>query len=298
MRRMGKRIVCVLLAAVFLLASGAGCSRPETVVIASKPMTEQYILVEMLTLLIEDGSDLVVDQKMGIGGGTSNIHPALLSGEVDIYPEYTGTGWLFVLKEELIRDPLALYEAVRTAYREEFDVVWSGLYGFNNTFGLAVREETAARYDLETYSDLARVSGELSLGAEYDFYEREDGYPGLVDAYGFGFGRTVELDIGLKYEAIGSEEVDVINIFSTDGRLRQYNLRVLEDDRYFFPSYFAATLIRGETLRAHPELEGILAGLDGQISDEEMTELSYLVEIENADPRAVAREFLQEKGLL
>ncbi len=298
MRKSTGKVACFLLAVAFLLTSLAGCSRPDTVVIASKPMTEQYILVEMLTLLIEDGSDLVVEQKMGIGGGTSNIHPALLGGEVDIYPEYTGTGWLFVLKEELIQDPYELYEAVRTAYQEEFDVVWSGLYGFNNTFGLAVREETAAQYELETYSDLARVSGELTLGAEYDFYEREDGYPGLVDVYGFDFRRTVELDIGLKYEAIGSEEVDVINIFSTDGRLRQYNLRVLRDDLLFFPSYFAATLIRGETLREYPELEGILAKLDGQISDEEITGLSYLVEIENADPRVVAREYLQEKGLL
>jgi len=285
-------LICIILLAI------AGCAQEqETVVIASKPMTEQYILGEMLTQLIEADTDLEVEQKMGIGGGTSNIHPGMVNGEIDIYPEYTGTGWLFVLKEDLINDPQALYEAVKARYQEDFDIIWSELYGFNDTFGIAVKQELADELDLATYSDLAQASPELRFGAEYDFYEREDGYPGLVDVYGFSFPDRVELDIGLKYEAIGSDQVDAINIFSTDGRLKEYGLKVLEDDKNFFPSYYAATLIRQETLEAHPELEDVLAKMDGLISNEEMTQMNYLVEIENQDPKQVAADFLASKGL-
>jgi len=275
-----------------------GCTPKEKkVVIASKPMTEQYILVEMLTYLIEDNTDIIVEQKMGIGGGTSNIHPAMIDGEIDIYPEYTGTGWLFVLKEELINDPTELYMATKDAYASEYEIMWSELYGFNDTYGIAMKKELAQQLGVETYSDLAAVSADLNLGAEYDFYEREDGYPGLETTYGFEFGEKTELDIGLKYQSITSDEVDVINVFSTDGRLKEANLVVLKDDKNFFPSYYCATLIRQDTLKEYPELKKVLPMMDNLISDDDMTYLNYLVEIENQDPKAVAMNFLIEKGL-
>ena len=284
-----------------LVVSG-GCSQEladeeKTVVIASKPMTEQYIIVEMLTYLIEDNTDISVEKKLGIGGGTSNIHPGMINGEIDIYPEYTGTGWLFVLKNELINDPTELYLATKEAYQTEYNIFWSELYGFNDTFGIAMKEDLAEELGIETYSDLAAASADLTFGAEYDFYEREDGYPGLQDVYGFDFGDTRELDIGLKYQAISSDEVDVINVFSTDGRLEEAGLVVLTDDLNFFPSYYCATLIRQETLDMYPELADVLAMMDNQISDEEMTYMNYLVEIQNEDPQDVAKDFLIEKGL-
>ncbi len=291
---MKKTIICILLAAILIFS--IGCAK-QKVVIASKPFTESYILAEMLTLLIEANTDITVEQKLGIGGGTSNIHPGMISGEIDIYPEYTGTGWLFVLKKELINDPQELYLATKDAYEQEYGIIWSQLYGFNDTFGIAVKQELADSLNLATYSDLAAVSADLNLGAEYDFYEREDGYPGLQALYGFEFGETTELDIGLKYEAIVSNQVDVINIFSTDGRLKAEGLVVLTDDLNFFPSYYGATLIRKETLDKYPELSKVLAMLDGQISNDEMTYLNYLVDIENADPKVVAMDFLKSKGL-
>ncbi len=140
---------------------------------------------------------------------------------------------------------------------------------------------------------------DLIFGANYDFYEREDGYPGLQATYGLRFRHSgVELEIGLKYQAIGEEEVDVTNIFTTDGRLEAYDLVVLEDDLNFFPSYFATTLIRNETLETYPELLGILNALGNQISDAEMIHMNYLVETDNLDPKKVAQDFLTEKGLL
>ncbi|MCK5128570.1 MAG: glycine/betaine ABC transporter substrate-binding protein [Clostridiales bacterium] len=296
---MKKILIASMLAIVLVLAFVlVGCAPKEKkVVVASKPFAESYILAEMLTYLIEINTDITVEQKLGIGGGTSNIQPAMLTGEIDIYPEYTGTGWLFVLKEELISDPTALYEAVKAGYLEEYDIVWSGLYGFNDTFGIAVKETLATELGVVTYTDLAAASADLNLGAEPDFYERDDGYPGLEATFGFDFGTKTQLDIGLKYEAIKTDEVDVIIVFSTDGRLKEANLVVLKDDKNFFPSYFAATLTRAETLNEYPELEDVFAMLDGKISDEEMTYMNYLVEVENQEAKQVAIDFLTEKGL-
>lgn len=290
---MGLALIVVL---VFL---AAGCqAEDKKVVIASKPMAESYIIAEMMGQLIEANSDIKVEYKMGIGGGTSNIQPAMEAGEIDMYPEYTGTGWLFVLKNELVTDPEALYEGVKTQYQEKYNFAWLDRYGFNDTYALAMDKTKADSMGINTFLDLAAQSGNLVLGSEYDFYEREDGYPGLVTAYGFNFKETKELDIGLKYKAIGEGQVDVINNFSTDGLLAEYDLKVLKDDKGFFPAYEAATVIRQETLDKYPELEGILNKLEGQISDQEMQQMNYYVEKENRDAGDVAAEFLKNKGLL
>jgi osmoprotectant transport system substrate-binding protein len=295
MKRMYAMSLLVLLVLVFGLAS---CEPKDQVVIASKPMTEQLILAEMFTLLIEANSDISVKHLPGIGGGTANIHPAMIKGEIDIYPEYTGTGWMQVLKEEYIEDPMELYDSVKAAYDETYSIRWLDLYGFNNTYGLAIRRELAELYDIRTYSDLLAYDQDLVFGANYDFYEREDGYPGLQEAYDIDFKTLVELEIGLKYQAIGEKEVDVTNIFTTDGRLEAYDLVVLEDDLNFFPSYYATTLVRNETLEKYPELLDILNVLGNQISDTEMIHMNYLVETDNLDPKKVAQDFLIEKGLL
>ncbi|NLY82972.1 MAG: glycine/betaine ABC transporter substrate-binding protein [Clostridiales bacterium] len=293
-----KRRFLLIMLVVVLALSMAACSQEKTITIASKPMTEQFVIAEMLTVLIEQETDITVEHKAGVGGGTSNIHPAMISGEIDIYPEYTGTGWMFVLEEELINDPDELYKEVKAGYKEDFDIVWSELYGFNDTYGMAMKREKAEEMGIKTYSDLADVSSKLVFGAEHDFFEREDGFPGIDDVYGFDFKKEIGMDIGLKYQAIESGEVDVINIFSTDGKLKEYDMVVLEDNKYFFPSYYAATLIRQETLDEYPELEKVLSMLDGKISNDEMTNMNYLVEIEKMEAKDVAINFLEEKGLL
>ncbi|VUZ25585.1 glycine betaine ABC transporter substrate-binding protein [Acetobacterium wieringae] len=294
---MKKWMGLVLLVMLVLLA--AGCQNQEKkVVIASKPMAESYIIAEMMGQLIEANSDIKVEYKMGIGGGTSNIQPAMEASEIDIYPEYTGTGWLFVLKNELVTDPKALYEGVKTQYQEKYNFAWLDRYGFNDTYALAMDKSKADSMGINTFSDLAAQSNNLILGAEYDFYEREDGYPGLVTAYGFNFKETKELDIGLKYKAIGEGQVDVINNFSTDGLLAEYDLKVLKDDKGFFPAYEAAPVIRQEILDKYPELKAILNQLGGKINDQEMQQMNYYVEKENRDAGDVAAEFLKAKGLL
>ncbi len=295
---MMKKVLSLFLVLLLLLTITSCGKEEKKVIIASKPMTEQFILVEMLTALIEANSDIVVEQKMGIGGGTANIHPGIINGEIDIYPEYSGTGWLFVLKEDLINNPDELFAEVKEKYNSEYNIKWMEPYGFNNTFALAMDKNLAEEMNIKTYSDLSSKSNELIFGAEYDFYEREDGLPGLKEVYGFNFKNEVEMDIGLKYDAIKSKKVNVINAFSTDGLLLEYNLKVLEDDKFFFPSYQGATLVRNETLEKYPELEGILQKLEGAVSDEEMIFLNYQVDKENKDPKEVALNFLKEKGLI
>lgn len=295
---MNKKIFASALALIMVI-SLVGCgSKTKKVVVASKPMTEQYILAEMITALIESNTDIKVEKKLGIGGGTSNIQPAMLKGEIDIYPEYTGTGWLFVLKKDLIKDPAKLYEEVKKEYSAKYAIKWLGLYGFNDTYALAIKKSVADKLNINTYSDLASKSDSLKFGAEPDFYEREDGYKGLQKEYGFKFKEKREMDIGLKYEAINSDNVDVINAFSTDALLKKYDLKVIKDEKNFFPSYFATTLIREETLKKYPELEKVLNKLEGKINDDEMTQMNYLVEKEKKDPKDVAMEFLKSKGLL
>ena len=228
-------------------------NKQDTMHIATKPMTEQYVLGEMLDLLIEQDTDLNVELTQGVGGGTSNIQPAMESGEFDIYPEYTGTGWNMVLKKEGLYTE-DLFETMQAEYKKSLNMQWVGIYGFNNTYGLAVRREIAETYNIRTYSDLKSVSNQLIFGAEYDFFEREDGYDALCDAYGFTFKRTMDMDIGLKYQAINQGKIDVMVIFTTDGQLSVSDVTVLKDDENFYPSYLCVNVIRSEILDKHPEL--------------------------------------------
>lgn len=295
-------IIALTLAIIFFsiisFVSLSKKSEDNVIKIATKPMTEQFILGEMLAMLIEENTDLVVELTKGIGGGTANIHPAVINGEFDMYPEYTGTGWLYVLKKTDIPEDQILYNELIEQYRDNFELEWLGLYGFNNTYGLAVRDDIAQKYNISTYSDLSKVSNELVFGGEYDFFEREDGYESLVKEYDFNFKNTVDLDIGLKYEAINKKQIDVMNIFTTDGQLSTSDIKVLDDDRNFYENYYCGTLIRQSTLKLHPELKEVLMLMDNLIDETEMAKMNYLVESKGYDEKTVAREFLVSKGLL
>ena len=283
--------------AAFIAAAVSGSRAGETVHIATKPMTEQYIMGQMLKILIEQDTDLDVELTQGVGGGTSNIQPAMESGEFDIYPEYTGTGWNMVLKNE---DPYTeeLFPELQREYEEAYSMEWKGMYGFNNTYGIAVRREIAEQYDLHACSDLAAAAGQLVFGAEYDFFEREDGYDAFCDAYGLNFKETMDLDIGLKYQALDQKQIDVMAVFTTDGQLAAADVVVLEDDRQFYPSYLCGNVVRSEVLEKYPELDGVLGRLDGLISDRDMAQMNYEVETESREPEDVAEEYLSSHGLL
>lgn len=272
-------------------------SKKDTIHIATKPMTEQYILGEMLGILIEDYTSLNVEITQGVGGGTSNIQPAMEKGEFDLYPEYTGTGWNMVLKKsELYTEDM--FGQLQSGYESGFGMEWTGMYGFANSYALAVRKDIADKYNLNKISDLQAVSGELTFGAEYDFYEREDGYTPLCDTYGIEFKNTVDLDIGLKYQAINEKKIDVMPIFTTDGQYSVSDIVVLEDDRHFYPSYQCGNVIRLEVLEENPELAEVFDMVQDILTDKEMAEMNYNVENNGAEPRETALAFLKEKGLI
>lgn len=298
-KRTNKMMAAVAAVLCLGIVGGAIIHIPQkdTIHIATKPMTEQYILGEMLDILIEQDTDLNVELTQGVGGGTSNIQPAMESGEFDLYPEYTGTGWNAVLKHDGLYTE-DLFGELENEYSERFHMDWVGMYGFNNTYGLVVRREIAEKYNLKTYSDLKSVAGDLTFGAEYDFFEREDGYDALCETYGLDFGKTMDLDIGLKYQAIRQGKIDVMVIFTTDGQLSASDVVVLEDDKHFYPSYICGNMIRADVLEEYPELEAVFEKLNGLISDADMAAMNYAVETESKEPREVAEGFLQNHGLL
>ena len=291
----------LIILGLFIIIFGAYFSlnskKDKTINIATKPMTEGYILGQMLTELIEQDTDLKVNMTNGVGGGTSNIHPAMLKEEFDLYPEYTGTSWEAVLKKEGSYDE-SKFDELQKEYKEKYNLEYVNLYGFNNTYGLAVNRDIAEKYNLKTYSDLAAVSNNLIFGAEYDFFEREDGYKELQKVYNVDFKKKIDMDIGLKYQAMKDKKIDVMVIFTTDGQLAISDVVVLEDDKKMYPSYRAGTVVRSEILSKYPELKAVLEKLNNILDDKTMADLNYQVESEGKKPEDVAREYLQEKGLL
>ena len=292
-----KLIILGLFIVIFGVYFSLNSKKDKTINIATKPMTEGYILGQMLTELIEQDTDLKVNITNGVGGGTSNIHPAIVKGEFDLYPEYTGTSWEAVLKKEGSYDE-SKFDELQKEYKEKYNLEYVNLYGFNNTYGLAVNKDIAKKYNLKTYSDLAKVSNNLIFGAEYDFFEREDGYKELQKVYNMNFKKQIDMDIGLKYQAMKDKKIDVMVIFTTDGQLAISDVVVLEDDKKMYPSYRAGTVIRSEILSEYPELKPVLEKLNNILDDKTMADLNYQVESEGKKPEDVAREYLQEKGLL
>ncbi len=265
--------------------------------IGTKNFTEQLILGELMAQLIEVHTDLRVERKFNLGG-TVICHQALVRGDIDLYPEYTGTALTAILKRETVTDPEEVLRIVRQAYREKFRCEWLEPFGFNNTYAIAVRKQDAQRYGWRKISDLRPMAHKLRAGFTSEFRERPDGYPGLQKAYGFSFGRVVDMDPALMYQALARGKVDVICAFATDGRIPAYDLVTLEDDRLFFPPYHAAPVIRTEVLKSHPVVGDVLRWLAGKLDDETMQQLNYMVDEGKKSPREVARQFLEEQGVL
>jgi len=268
-----------------------------TVVIGSKNFTEQLILGELMARLIEARTDLSVARRFNLGG-TMICHGALVSGEIDLYAEYTGTGLTAVLHMGALSDPEEVFLRVKEAYRKRFSVTWLPPFGFNNTYAITVRDGEARKRGWERISDLIEPASGLRAGFTAEFAERPDGYPGLQRVYGLSFGEVRDFDPTLMYEALVRDEVDVICAFATDGRLSAYHLRALEDDRAFFPPYHAAPVVRNEVLDAHPEIQQALAPLSGLLSNVRMQRLNYQVDGKKRSPREVALEFLKSHKLL
>ena len=289
--------IAALLLATLALAF-TGCAKNDTITIGSKDFGENIVIGEMLAQLVEAHTDLKVNRKLNLGGTFVNFN-AIKNNQIDIYPEYTGTGLSAHLKMDVINDPEESYRVVKDEFIKQFDIVWLGPFGFNNTYTLAVTPEVYETFGVETYSDLAPYASDLVFGAEHEFFDRQDGFDGLVDLYGISFkGDPMKINASLKYQAIGRGDMDVTNAFATDGPIRQYNLKILEDDLGFFPPYHAAPIVRKEVLDKHPELKDVLNMLEGKLDDATMTELNYLVDVEGKAVEQVATDFLKSLNLV
>ena len=296
-------LLVVVLAATLLLAGcgGQDDERP-TISVASKPWTEQLTLGNMLIDLFEHHG-IPVEDRLGLGE-SDVIRPALHSGQVDIYWEYTGTTLLTFMHHDPVGDPDEAFELVKEWDLEENNVVWLDYSEANNAYVLIMREEDANEKGIETISDLAAYindnPGELDLGCNEVFYEREDGIQGLEETYGFEFGldNITFLGTGLYYTALREGEVDVAEGFGTDGRILAFNLKIIEDDQDFFPVYNPAPIVRKEILDAYPEIEGILKELTDLLDHETLTMLNEEVDLHEIEPEEVAENFLRENGLI
>jgi osmoprotectant transport system permease protein len=236
-----------------------------------------------------------VDRRPGLGS-TEIAFRALRSGDIDLYPEYTGTGLLAILHEQPQRDARAVRARVSAVFAQRFDAHWLPPLGFENTYAIAVRRQTAERYELETLSDLARAAPALVAGFTPDFVGRPDGLPGLREAYGFRFRAVRSLLQSVKYQALAAGAVDVIDGYSTDGFISRHDLVVLRDDRRFFPPYEAAALVSGHFYREQPHAVLALTELSGRIDETRMRRWNQRVEAEGVEIAIVARDALREVG--
>jgi osmoprotectant transport system substrate-binding protein len=283
---------------VLLIALAASsCALPDRIVVGSKNFTEQVILGELVAQEIERHTDLPVDRRLNLGG-TLICHQAMVAGQMDIYVEYSGTALTAILKQPVMTDATKVYEKVRTAYRNQFNIEWTEPLGFNNTFVIVIRKDDAEKYNLKTISDAAPYTARWTAGFGYEFLEREDGFPGLAKLYNLRFPAAPRvMDLGLTYKALASGQVDVIAGNSTDGLIDSLQLFPLDDDKHYFPPYDAVPMIRAQTLDKHPELRKVLAGLGGKISEPEMRRMNFQVDGEHRNVADVVRQFLDSKGM-
>ena len=283
---------------IILSLSMTGCGTKDKITIGSKDFSESIALGEIFAQLIENHTDLKVNRRLNMGG-TFVCFEAIKNGDIDLYAEYTGTALTAQLNKDVVNDSEEAYRIVSEEFDKQFNIKWLEPLGLNNTYAVAVTNEVYEEYGVETISDLAGISENLIFGSDHEFFDRQDGYDGLANLYGLVFdGEPKKMEISLKYQAIGNGDMDVTDVFATDGPIKKYNLKVLEDDKGFFPPYYAAPVIRKETLEAYPDLEEILNKLAGVLDDQTMTEINYQIDVEDRDVEEVVTEFLSEKELI
>jgi osmoprotectant transport system permease protein len=270
------------------LRSASSIIGQSRIVVGSKDFTESIILAEILAQLLEK-KGLAVERKFELGGNIP--HDSLLSGQIDVYPEYTGTAYTAILKHAPITDPAAVYDQTKTEYAEKFSLDLSPPLGFANDFAILVRGNVARENHLKTISDAVPLAGNWQAGFGQDFMSRADGYPGFAKAYGFTFARQPrEMDLSLTYRALQSGELDIIAGNSTDGLITALDLFQLEDDRRYFPPYQAVFIARSDKLEM---LADTFQTLNNAISTEEMRRLNYEVDGNKRSPRDVAAEWIR-----
>lgn len=265
-----------------------------TIIIGSKNFTEQVILGELLAQQIEAKTNFRVDRRLDLGG-TFICHEAVKTGQIDGYVEYTGTSYTAILKQ-MITNPTKVYQQVKQAYQNKFNLEVFPSLGFENTFAIVIRQEDAQKYKLKTLSEAVKYTSEWKAGFGYEFLNRTDGYPGLAKTYGLNFSQApLAMDLGLIYQALSQKQVDLVAGNSTDGLIPVLNLVILEDDKRYFPPYEAVPIFNQKTLEKYPKLKEVISGLAGFITAAEMQQLNYQVDSQSRSVEEVVKIFLKSK---
>jgi osmoprotectant transport system substrate-binding protein len=295
---MSRAATLLMLVATIFASLACEPSHANRIVVGSKNFTESFILGELIAQQIEAHTNLKVERRFYLAG-TYICQQAILSGRIDVYPEYTGTALTAVLKQKVSGERADVFQRVEQEYEKRFDLTLEPAFGFNDTFAMEIRGEDARRLHLQTLSQAAHFAPQWRAGFGYEFMERPDGYPGLAAAYGLHFAEQPRImDLGLLARALQSHQIDFAGGNATDGLIPALDLFALEDDRHYFPPYEAAPVIREQTLRQHPEIAPALAALANTISDSEMQQMNYAVDGQHRDTQEVVRDFLKAKKLV
>ncbi len=292
MRKVAKLLAVVLVGAVLMMS---GCDGSASIKLVHKNYTEERLIGQVMYLyLLDKGYDVSISEL----GGTMLCFNALVEGDADMYPEYTGSAYSAVFNQIEIMSVEETYEYVSRRFKDEYDVTWFAPFGFNDTYVLSVTKETMDKYNIHTISDLVEYSAGFKLGCDSEFPNRADGYLGLKEHYkGLDFGEVISMDQGLTYNALVDGSIDVNMSYSTDGRIAKYNLQNLEDDKQFFPSYYVCPIVRDDCLEKHPNLKTDLEALGNLWTEEEMQQYNLMVD-EGTDIKEVATMMLRDKGLI
>jgi osmoprotectant transport system substrate-binding protein len=298
-----RRILVPLLLALLTMLSAIACNTGSTgdgstaIKVGSKDFTEQFILGEMYALVLED-QGFQVERKLNLGG-TPVAQASLQSGQIDLYPEYTGTALMTVLKQPANSNQKQVFDTVSKTYKEKFNLVWLEPAPMNNTQALAMTQEASQKYGIKTISQMVAKASQLTLIGAPEFEAREDGLPGLRKTYGdFKLKKFIPADLGLRYKTLTSGQADVAVAAGTDGEISAFNLVVLEDDKKLFPPYQVAPVVRQETLDKNSGIRDALNALAPKLTNETMQRLNYEVSGKQREPAEVAKEFLTKEALL
>lgn len=300
--RKREKVILIIAAVLICVLIGNGIyssieKEQKTITIGSKDFTEQLILCNLYSDVIEKQTDINVVRKENLGG-TQVCYEALKKGEIDMYVDYTGTIYCDLLKHPAATDMNKVYNSCKSEMNSKYNIKLLNQCNFNNTYTLAIRKDTAKKYNIKSISDLMNYDNQLRLGCTLEFQNRGDCMPALKSKYGANFKKVVALDGSPRYTALKNKEVEVVDAFATDGLLLKYNLVVLKDTDQLFPPYYAVPCIRGEILEKYPELKKVVNSLSPYLTDKVMMKLNYEVDVKGREPADVAKEFLQEKGLI
>ncbi len=291
-------LVLIIFACIFGSVNSFNTVKKDKLIISGKLGSEPEILINMYKILIEENSNLEVELKPGLGK-TSFVFNALKNGDIDIYPEFSGTAVFTFLNETPVNNNAAdVFAQAQKGMESKFNMIMLKPMSYNNTYAIAVSKKFADKNNLKTISDLAKVKNKIKAGFTREFNDREDGYPGLKKLYNFEIPDIKEFEPKLRYVAVQSGDINLIDAYSTDAELAQYNMTVLKDDKHLFPPYQGSPMMREETLKKYPELKNILEKLSGKISDEEMSSMNYRVSVKGEKAEDVAREYLKSTGII